>query len=72
MPKAQFARIVDEFDDVMAIVTTARSGAYVLIVFLSIVLIISAALTQGLRGLLFSLLIGGIAISAATLSTERD
>ena len=66
------ARIIDELDDVLGIIGAATSGAYVLIVFLSIILAVSATVTMGLRGLLGSLLIGGVAVSAATLSSLRD
>ncbi len=66
------ARLIDEFDDMLGIVRAASSIAYIVIVFLSIVLLISATLSLGLSGLMMSILIGGAAISAATFSSSRD
>lgn len=72
LPGIRVVRMMDDLDDLMGIVSAASSGAYVLIVFLTIVLAISATVSLGLRGLLLSLLIGGVAVSAATLSASRD
>ena len=58
-------RIMDDLDDVFGVLSAASSRAYLLIVFLSIALIVSATLTQGMRGLLVSLLICGVAVAAA-------
>ena len=71
-PKFSVIRIMDTLDDLMGIVSAASSSAYLLIIFLTVVLGISATLTQGLRGLVASLLIGGVAVAAATLSASRD
>ena len=65
-------RFFDEIDDVFGILSAARSGAYLLIIFLSIVLTITATLSLGLQGLFISLLVCGVSISAATLTSPRN
>lgn len=65
-------RFFDELDDVFGILGAASSGAYLLIIFLSIVLTITATLSLGLRGLFVSLLVCGVSISVATLASSRN
>lgn len=72
LPMFGIVRIFDEIDDMLGIVNAANSGAYVLIVVLSLVLLVLATLTEGLRGLLVSILVCGAAISAAGLSRPTD
>lgn len=68
----RLARIMDELDDLRGMFRAAGSGAYVFIVFLIILMAVLATLTLGLRGLLVSSLVGGVAIAAATLSSTHN
>ncbi|MDH3647150.1 MAG: hypothetical protein OER80_10275 [Gammaproteobacteria bacterium] len=68
----QLVRIIDDLDDVFGILGAASSGAYLLIVFLSLALVFFATVTLGMRGFLGALLFCGVAVSAATVSAFRN
>lgn len=67
----RLARLMDDLDDVLGIVSAASSHLYVVIILLCIALVILATLALGPAGLFASLLASGAAIGVATTQISR-
>ncbi len=62
----QLARLMDDFDDMLGVCSAASSPAFILIAFLSIVLLLVATAVLGITGFGGGLLAVGAATGAAT------